>query len=305
MLPRPVHKNRTYLITRRCAGRRYLLKPSPLVTQVVTYCVAVAASLYGVKVHAVVVMSTHIHLVVTDPNAWVPKFMHWLDMMVARFLNAKFGRTENFWSNGTYNRPEIIDPEDVLRKMIYVLVNPVAAGAEPVAARWRGLWTGTLRDGVAHFTAAKPKLGTFFEEHPDEVTLVVERPAGFEHLSGKEFSDLFQREFEKGEAAARERVVAEHEASGRGGQPFEGTRAVLARSREDRATSLEEFASLDPNVIASDKALRIQMIEDLKTFRAEYRDALRRFQTGEDDVEFPPGTYWMRLHMKVRVRAPP
>ena len=42
-LPRRVLSNTTYLVTRRCTQRMFLLRPSPLNTQIFIYCLAVAA----------------------------------------------------------------------------------------------------------------------------------------------------------------------------------------------------------------------------------------------------------------------
>jgi REP element-mobilizing transposase RayT len=49
----------TYLITRRCIDRRFLLLPSAAVNQIFLYCLAVAAARAGVIIHAVTVMSNH------------------------------------------------------------------------------------------------------------------------------------------------------------------------------------------------------------------------------------------------------
>ena len=305
MQPRPVFEGTIYLITRRCAERRLFLQPSALVTQVVVYCLAVAAMLYGVKIHAVCVMGSHIHLVVTDPKGNIPKFMHWFDMMVARFLNAKRKRNENFWKVGTYNRPAIVDPDDVLRKMVYVLTNPVEARLVPIAAQWPGYWSGTLRHGIERVPVKKPKLGDFFKSYPEEMTLVIERPEGFEHLSGEEFGDLLHEKFEAEETEIRERVIAEHEESGRGGPAFLGMKGVRKRNWWDSAVGPEQFAGLVPNVIAGDKQLRLRLIDELKVFREQYHQARKLFERGHHDVEFPPGTYWMKLHGGAKVREPP
>ncbi|HSN82506.1 MAG TPA: transposase, partial [Polyangiales bacterium] len=51
-LPRRVLPNTTYLVTRRCMGRRFLLRPDALLNQVFVYCLARAAEKHGVEVHA-------------------------------------------------------------------------------------------------------------------------------------------------------------------------------------------------------------------------------------------------------------
>jgi putative transposase len=96
--PRQVLPDTTYLITRRCAQRQFLLRPSPITNEVFLYVLAVAARRFQVCVHAFCVLSNHFHLVVTDPGARLPAFEQYLDSLVARALNASLGRWESFWA---------------------------------------------------------------------------------------------------------------------------------------------------------------------------------------------------------------
>jgi hypothetical protein len=58
-------------------------------------------------------------------------------------------------------------------------------------------------------------------------------------------------------------------------------------------------------VVPGNHAARREVIEELVSFRADYRDAWERYQAGETDVEFPYGTYMMRVRHHVRVAKPP
>jgi REP element-mobilizing transposase RayT len=73
----------TFLVTCTTHDSRFLLKPSPVVEQVVLYCLFRAAARHDVLVHAAVVESSHIHLVVTDTRGLLSDFMTWLDRHVA------------------------------------------------------------------------------------------------------------------------------------------------------------------------------------------------------------------------------
>ncbi|MCK5797588.1 MAG: hypothetical protein KAI47_10415 [Deltaproteobacteria bacterium] len=48
--------------------------PSALTNQIVTYCLGIATGRYGIDVHAFCFMSTHYHLVATDPRGELPEF---------------------------------------------------------------------------------------------------------------------------------------------------------------------------------------------------------------------------------------
>jgi len=83
-LPRPVLPNTTYLVTRRCLGRRFLLRPDAALNQLFLYCLALGAQKYGIAVHGLSVMSNHYHLTLTDERGVLPDFMGWLNSQLAK-----------------------------------------------------------------------------------------------------------------------------------------------------------------------------------------------------------------------------
>src|SRR5512141_3450550 len=126
--PRQILTGTTYLVTRRCFQRQFLLRPCATTNDIFLYVLAVAARRFGIAVHAFCVMSNHFHLVVTDPYARLPAFEQYLDSLVARAVNASLGRWESFWAPSSYSAVALATPEDIVDKAAYVLANPVAAG---------------------------------------------------------------------------------------------------------------------------------------------------------------------------------
>ena len=96
--PRRVLPGQTYLVTRRCSERRFFLRPSAVTNEIFLYALAVAASRHRIEIHAFCVLSNHVHLLLTDPEARLPRFMQYLDSLVARAVNASIGRFEGFWA---------------------------------------------------------------------------------------------------------------------------------------------------------------------------------------------------------------
>ena len=72
--PRRIVPGTTYLLTRRCTQRRFMLVPRGIVPKLFGYCVALAAERHGIQVHAITTMSNHYHAVVTDPHGRIPQF---------------------------------------------------------------------------------------------------------------------------------------------------------------------------------------------------------------------------------------
>ena len=73
--PRFVVPGDTVMVTRRTLRRHHLFRPDPAIRQLYLYTLAVCARKYDVLVHAVTLMSTHEHLVVTDTQGQLPDFL--------------------------------------------------------------------------------------------------------------------------------------------------------------------------------------------------------------------------------------
>jgi putative transposase len=172
--PREVLPGRTYLVTRRCTQRQFLLKPSRRTNEIVRYCLAVAASKTGVLVHAVCIMSNHWHGVVTDPLARLPEFLEHFHRLLARAQNASLGRWENLWSSDKTSVVLLVSDQDVLEKMAYTMANPTAAGLVRSPREWPGVVTERIGE---RYRAAMPDI--FFNPEgplPDAISLDFARP---------------------------------------------------------------------------------------------------------------------------------
>ena len=137
-LPRQILPNTTYLISRRCMQRQFLLRPSPRINRIVRFCLAVAVERFGIHLHAYCFLSNHYHLVLTDEFATLPQFMHWLNAYIAKCVNAELGRWESFWAPGSYSAVTLVGSEDVVRGLVYVYSNPVTAGLVRRSVDWPG-----------------------------------------------------------------------------------------------------------------------------------------------------------------------
>ena len=156
--PRQVLAGTTYLITRRCSERRFFLRPSRILNAIVLYLLAVAARRYGILIHAYCVLSNHLHLVVTDPQARLPEFHRYFGGLAARAINCLLGRWESFWDPGSYSAVRLETADAIVEKMVYVLANPVAAGLVRRGKEWPGLWSDPSSIGGDAIVAEKPSV---------------------------------------------------------------------------------------------------------------------------------------------------
>jgi hypothetical protein len=112
---------RTYLISRRCTQRQFLLRPDAFVTDTFLYCLGEAAARFDVTLHGWIALSNHEHLVVRDNRGNFPEFIAHLHKMIAKALNAHWGRWENFWATEQTNVVYLVNDQDRFDKLIYLL----------------------------------------------------------------------------------------------------------------------------------------------------------------------------------------
>jgi hypothetical protein len=197
------------------------------------------------------------------------------------------GRFEAFWSaDGSYSAVEPLAPGDIVAKVAYVLANPVAAGLVRRGSEWPGLRTSVDELGSGTLVARRPK--HFFDPNgymPETAELALTTPPGF---SSAEFRSLVAAEVENLEERHRRALASE-------GRRFLGVARVLAQDPFARPSGGEPRFQLEPRIAARDKWKRIEGISRLKSFLSEYRDAWRRWRSGEANVLFPAGTYLLRI----------
>jgi putative transposase len=285
--PRRILAGSTYLITRRCFARMYLLRPSALVGAVFEYVLAMKAREYGILLHAYCVLSNHWHCVLTDPHGRLPEFQRDVGSTVARALNAAHGRWESFWAPGSYSAVALQTADDIVDKMAYVLANPVAAGLVRRGAQWPGLWSPPTRIGAGPREVKRPD--HFFRKEgrsPETATLELHCPPGFDSVEALR-ERLIEALTEREDDAVRD--LAEK------GLAFMGARKVTGQNPLARPAPGEPRRGLKPRIAARCRWKRLEAIGRLKTFLAEYREAWRAFRRGVPGTVFPEGTYWMRV----------
>jgi REP element-mobilizing transposase RayT len=285
--PRQVLPGTTYLVTRRCSQRQFLLRPSEVTNAIFRYVLAVAARRFRVHVHAFCVLSNHFHLIVTDPEARLPAFEQYLDSLVARAINASLGRWESFWSPSSYSAVALTSPADVIDKAAYVLANPVAAGLVRRGREWPGLWSSPGHVGGAPLHAKRPD--TFFSPSgsmPEVAELSLAVPPGFD--SATEFRRLLLDALASKEQRTQDAIAA----TSRG---FLGVTKVLAQKPLARPLPREQRRALNPRIAARDRWKRLEVLSRLVTFLERYRRAWMARRAGDEGALFPPGTYLLRI----------
>lgn len=289
--PRCVLPGMTVLVTRRSLRRTHLFRPDPELTQLYLYCLGTIAARHSIEVHAAVLMSTHEHLVLTDPLGRLPLFLRELHRLFALGVKVLRGWEGAVWD---HERPSVVHlrtAQAVIEKLAYVMANPVAAGLVRYAKDWPGLHTLPAQLGQARFTAPRPSV--YFDEQsalwPEEATLELTLPS-IDGMTQAQVRAAVTLELAEQERAARADVQAR-------GRAFLGVKRVRDASPFARAKSWEPLRGRNPTFAVGrhQRDAFFEAVAALRAFRQAYRAALSSWRSGLRSVCFPAGTWVMSV----------
>ena len=225
----------------------------------------------------------------------MPEFLAYLNKYVAKCLNVEHGRFENlFAANEKPSLVTLVEAADIVAKAGYTLANPVLAGLVRSPEEWPGVLLMPSTDGLPEIDVERPE-GFFRTEGPmpERATLKLTVPEAF---ADERISFL---------SALKENVEAR--VSGKQAEmkkkkcKFMGRRNVLRQNPSSRPQSREPRRQLNPRVAAKSKWARIEALKRLKKFLAEYRQAWCAWVAGDQDAEFPKGTYALARIATVKI----
>jgi REP element-mobilizing transposase RayT len=282
------------MATRRTTQRQFLLRPDPRTNNDIIYCIAIAAMRHKIDVVAFKALSDHLHQLVFDRYGNVPSYLRDLHGMLAKVLNARFGRFENLWSSAKPSLVRVETKEAFIDELVYVITNAVRHGLVerpedwPGASGYQALVTGKV------LKATKPK--SFFSKRnkklPDKVELQLRIPP-----------EIGDHESIIKVVIPRVTAAVHYYATQRGDRPVVGRTAVLRTPRTATAMNVATHFKLNPTIATKDTEIRLAAIQRKRDFQKEYRIAFRAYRTGTP-IPFPAGTYLLVRHLGVAVKPP-
>ena len=285
--PRRIVEGEFYLVTRRTMLRMFLLRPHPEVNRMFEYCLAEAAKKHGIELIAWCAMSNHYHAVIYDPGGHVPAFIERFHKMLGKVLSVHHGRFEGLWSREQTCLTRLVTMNDVFDKVVYVLSNPAAAHLVEDIAEWPGSSSWEAM-GCAASTVTRPEV--YFREDgrmPKEVQLRAVAPHGLRSESYKAWIERVREAVKQRQSS----LAAERPKN----RPVLGAKRVLKMDPFAAPTTEAPRHKLRPHLACKDRERMKAERGVLKDFRAEYRGMLKRLREGNGKVEFPVGTYRLRL----------
>jgi len=303
-VPRAVLPGLTVMVSRRTTRRHFLFRPdeSRACQLGFLYILAVVAKELGVLVHAVVLMSDHLHAIVTDTRGVLPDFHREHHRLFANFTKVLRGWSEEVFNKSQTSVVELLTPDVLVQKLAYVIANPVACGAVRYSDEWPGVTVSANDIGRRVFRIERPK--HYFDPDnprwPDVVELPIVMPEALVRDRGEEQA---RRDI----ALAVERHEAEAHAEARKeNKTFLGARRVMSVPIHARGSEYEEFGARNPSFAAGrDTPAAFEAVRQRRTFRSDHRDALERWRQGDRTVVLYGGRsapYWLA---PAGFRAPP
>jgi len=278
-----------YLVTTRCHQARFFLRPDRELNAAVLEWLARAQDAFpGLRLHAICVMSNHLHLLVHDQKGELAAWASFFLGNLARAVNRIRKRSGTFFER-RYAAEPILDDDALIDRLVYVITNPVKAALCSRARQWPGivLWAN---EGVAierrvcwiDRDAQRRARGTVPNADGSEPR-TAQGPLRIDPLPGNGMGSLNVAEAIR----SREQALA---AERRGERRTTMTAAkVLAQSWHAAPRSPKRTPR--PLCHAADSALRRAFMEGFREFTALFRDASEQLRNGARSALFPDWSY--------------
>ena len=126
-------------VTTRTVHGRFLLRPSAEVNDMILGIIGRAQTLYPVRVHAFVVLSNHVHaLLSVDDAAQLAAFMAFINGNIAREIGRLHEWRHRFWAR-RYRAIVVADDLAAVARLRYILQNGCKEGLVDRPGDWPGL----------------------------------------------------------------------------------------------------------------------------------------------------------------------
>lgn len=285
---RPVFKGDIVHIQRRTLNGYFFLVPKPETVRLIQYAYALAAERYGLVLHALCIMSTHVHVIASDPRGLHPEFTAYAHRTIALGLKKMHAIEGPIWHVGGVPVQRLVGRDAAVEALAYVRANPVAAGCVSAPSEYTGVFGVAEPEPLEVYSRRLSRPACFGprSELPDEAVFRTSAPKLLLDELGEEGAERALKEtIARHVAAACEERAAKN-------LGFLGMKRVLSADIWRRAPSLgrSKYRPTYKGVVA--EAIR-QARATLALFREAYARAMMTFRHSDKYVLFPVGTYLM------------
>lgn len=300
--PRCILPMATKFITRRTTQRFFLLSPDRkrVIWTVYWYVTALLAAELGIEVHAVQMLSNHMHEVLTDTRGEISRFLQQRNRLFANTLKVFLGWREEVFARGGVSCVELYGPDSILEKIAYTLVNAVAAGLAESPEDWPGVTLAATDIGTRTIRAERPDI--YFapgnKRWPEFAEITITVPRALEAAFGLESAR------ERIVATVEQAVIEARKLARDAGRILKSVEEIFATKHTTKASSFEKPGKRNPTFAAAgnpEQAMRA--LHERRSFLAAYRAAMNQARERVPGVLFPRGTWRMHREFGFGVSA--
>ena len=303
--PRHIRPGATWLVTRRTTRRHMLFRPDKDGTtqRIYWYVTAVLAEKFGIELHAVQVLSTHLHEVLTDVRGVLPAFLRERNRILANVLKRHRDWPEEVFQRASASCVELYGPNAILQEIGYTLANCVEAGLVSEATEWPGATARVGEIGAGVFrTVERPRM--YFNPKnrtwPERASVTLTMPQVLTQTYGERATAVLR-------SAVRAAVARARRIARKAGYVVRDIARLYRVPFTDRACSREPSGQRNPTFATGGVAeLARKAIDERFTFRTLYRQARDALKRGIPGVAFPEGAWrWLRELLPCRTPEEP
>ncbi|HEX4953745.1 MAG TPA: transposase [Thermoanaerobaculia bacterium] len=282
-------------VTCRTIHGRHLLEPSAALNEIVVGIVGRAQRLFGLPLHAIVVMSNHYHLLTSPGSASdLARFMGYVNGNLAKEVGRFSGWREKVWGR-RYQAIPVSDEEAAqVGRLKYLLSHGAKEGRVTSPLDWHGVhsWGGLLADGLLRgawfdrsreYEAGRRAGSCSPEVFTEPETMSLTPIPCWASLPPSEVRERLTDLLRSIEAEALAAFGARA-----GGQPAAPVEPAPG-TPSPRGTSLRRRPA--PLCHAASRSVRAAFLEAYRLFVTEYREASRRLRSGLEGACFPPWSF--------------
>ncbi|MFL6203363.1 MAG: transposase [Thermoanaerobaculia bacterium] len=283
-------------ITCRTDQGRFLLRPDPVIDDILLGVLGRAQRLYPVEICGFSFLSSHYHLLLWVPDARsMARFMWYFQTNASREVARLTDWPNGVWGDRYTSIPVSDEPAAQVDRLRYVLAQGVKEGLVARLEEWPGismiravLQGGPIRGTWFNRTQAyrsrllRKNKDSEPESFPSEETVVLSQLPCWRHLSPEVYRELVAGLVRQIESDA----AAERKLTGR--EPL-GREVILSQHPQTRPERLKKSPA--PLFHAASKDARQGLKAAYGLFLAAFREAAERLKAGDRLARFPNGCF--------------
>jgi REP element-mobilizing transposase RayT len=285
-------------VTMRTIQGRLLLRPNAETNEIVLGILGLAQQRYAMTIHYVVVLSNHVHLLVSPRDSLqLARFMCFLNANIAREIGRLVHWHDRFWADRYHAIVVSDEAEAQMSRLRYLLSQGVKEDLVNRPEEWPGISSaGVLMTGCQHLA------GTYLDR-AGLYRAGLRRRTKDQAVDPKQFETVYRVEIEplpclvNLDVDARRRFVNDlvdeittHAATDRKNRGIRVLGALAVKNQPPHSIPNVSYSPA-PLFHAATSEIRRQMREAYRFFVEAFRDAAAALRKGLVDVAFPEGSF--------------